>query len=169
MLGSFKEFFLLREEDEEKLANKYDTPFESILNSLKEKAIKVAFSEDDKNKCELFVRKGLDRDNSGEISWKELEIELTPKAADKYIGILENYKDNIKFGKLFYLCGSLRIARYVKEAYKTIKGLGDCDLYLLPFTAPAQRLSNFSYEDEKSQELLLKETARSTTNGKDTK
>ena len=80
MLGSFKEFFLLREEeDEEKLANKYDAPFESILNSLKEKAIKVAFSEDDKNKCELFVKKGLDRDNNGEISWKELEIELTPK------------------------------------------------------------------------------------------
>jgi len=98
-----------------------------------------------------------------------IEIELTPKSADKYIGILENYKDNIKFGKLFYLCGSLRIARYVKEAYKSIKGLGDCDLYLLPFIAPAQNLTNFSFEDETAQKELLKETARSTTNGKNTK
>lgn len=91
-----------------------------------------------------------------------LELELTPKAAKRYLNIMKNYKDNIKFGKLFYLCGSLRIARLVKDAYKAVGGLGDCDLFLLPFKAPAQRLETFSYENEVEQENLLKETAKNT-------
>ena len=89
-----------------------------------------------------------------------LELELTPKTPKRYIDILKNYKNNIKFGKLFYLCGSQRIAKLVKDAYKNIGGLGDCDLYLLPFTPPAQRLSNYSYEDEAKQEQLIKDTER---------
>ena len=92
-----------------------------------------------------------------------IEIELTPKHSEKYNVILENYKNNIKFGKLFYLCGSQKIAGLIKNAFKAIGGLGSCELFLLPFMPPSQRLQNYSSQDEIEQEKLLKETERSTT------
>lgn len=91
-----------------------------------------------------------------------IELELTPKQSVKYIDILENYKNNIKFGKLFYLCSSLRIARYVKEAYQKIGGLGRCELYILPFQSPAQRLELYNAENEQHQKNLIQETMRTT-------
>lgn len=140
MLGSFKEFFLLREaeSDEERLANKYDEPFEKTLISLNERAVRTAFSEDDKNKCELFVKKGLDRDKSGEISWKELEVELTPKniglfcssqglGSNDFIIDLKNYlyflaiKQNLSRANLLTKEGKLvRDTRFVKPENITI-------------------------------------------------
>ena len=90
-----------------------------------------------------------------------IEIELSPKTPDKYKGIMNNYKNNVKFGKLFYLCGSQRIARLIKDAYKAVGGLGDCELFLVPFIPPAMRLDNYTTEDEQGQRELLQETHRS--------
>lgn len=101
------------------------------------------------------------RDNGKPKSFA-IEIELSPKSANKYIAILNNYKNNIKFGKLFYLCGNLRIAKLIKDAFNNVKGLGSCELYLMPFTAPAQRLRDYSIENDKEQGKLLLQTERST-------
>lgn len=97
------------------------------------------------------------RDNGMPKSFA-IEIELSPKGADKYIAIMQNYKNNVKFGKLFYLCGSQRIAKLVKDAFKAVKGLGTCELYLLPFTAPQQQLENYSLEENTESVSLLKKT-----------
>lgn len=93
-----------------------------------------------------------------------IEIELTAKQQDKYTAIMNNYKDNIKFGKLFYLCGSQKIANLVKNSFKTVGGLGKCELFLLPFTPPQQRLLNYSEKDEIEQSELIKKTEVSTNN-----
>jgi hypothetical protein len=85
-----------------------------------------------------------------------IEIELSAKTADKYNDIMRQYKDNIKFGKLFYLCGNNRIARLIKDAFKEVKGLGTCELYILPFTPPALRLTDYSLQDEENQKSLIK-------------
>lgn len=92
-----------------------------------------------------------------------IEIELSAKTADKYLQIMKNYQNNIKFGTLVYLAGTPRIARLVKDAFVAVKGLGTCDLFLIPFTPPAMRLSNFSIKDEQEQGQLLVNTAKSTS------
>lgn len=84
-----------------------------------------------------------------------IEIELSAKTAIKYNQIMKNYKNNPKFGKLFYLCGNQRIARLVKEAFKAVGGLGTCELFLLPFIPPAMRLSNYTSKDESNQADIL--------------
>ena len=103
----------------------------------------------------------LPRDN-GKAKSFAIEIELSAKTGDKYINIMKNYKDNIKFGKLFYLIGSKRIAKLVKDAYKSVGGLGQCELFLVPFIAPQQKLSNYTYENEQQQKQLIQETARNS-------
>ena len=85
-----------------------------------------------------------------------IEIELTQKPAGKYDAIMQSYKDNIKYGKVFYLCGNQKIAKLVKEAFQRAKGLGSCELYILGFTPPSMNIGNFNYEDEKEQSKLLK-------------
>lgn len=72
-----------------------------------------------------------------------IEIELSSKHKRKYDQILFNYKNNIKFGKLFYLVGDRRIGALIKESYKRIGGLGMCELYLVPYSPPAQTLKNY--------------------------
>ena len=84
-----------------------------------------------------------------------IELELSAKTLDKYVGIMDSYKNNNKFLKVFYLCGNARIATLIKQAFQKIGGLGTCELYLLPFTPPALRLSNFSAKDEQIQYNLL--------------
>lgn len=80
-----------------------------------------------------------------------VELELTAKNEEKYDVIMQSYKNNIKFGKLFYLCASQRISRLIKEAFQRAEGLGTCELYILPFTPPSMRLENFTAEDERNQ------------------
>ena len=71
---------------------------------------------------------------------------------------MRNYKDNIKFGTLLYFCGTARIARMVREAFDVVGGLGTCELFLLPYTPPAMKLSNYSIHDEEEQGKLLLKT-----------
>ena len=87
-----------------------------------------------------------------------IEIELSPKSKEKYEQIMRNYKDNIKFGTLLYFCGTARIARMIREAFDVVGGLGTCELFLLPYTPPAMKLSNYSIHDEESQGKLLLKT-----------
>jgi len=100
--------------------------------------------------------------DSGKAKSYAIEIELSPKTLDKYTQIMNNYKNNIKFGKLFYLIGSKRIAKLIKDAYKKVGGLGSCELFLVPFTPPAMKLDNYTIEDEQAQRVLIQETQRST-------
>lgn len=85
-----------------------------------------------------------------------IELELSAKTPNKYIKIMQHYKDNLKFGKLMYLCGTKRIAKMVKDAFQAVKGLGTCELYLMPFAPPALRLENFSMADENDQANMIK-------------
>lgn len=84
-----------------------------------------------------------------------IEIELSDKTIDRYVDIMRHYKDNIKFGKLFYLCASTYITNLVKRAFKEVGGLGNCELYILPYIPPAMKLSNYRSESEKRQKALL--------------
>lgn len=86
-----------------------------------------------------------------------IEVELTSKGPDRYEKILNNYKNNIKFGKLFYLAGDVKVAKDIMTAYKKIgEDLGSCKLYLMPFKTPAMKMSNYSFEDEETTKRVFK-------------
>lgn len=85
-----------------------------------------------------------------------IELELSAKTPDKYEQIMKNYKNNLTFGKLYYLCGSRRIANLVTDAYKVVGGLGSCRLFIIPYESPAQRLSNYTESDESAKRTILK-------------
>ena len=84
-----------------------------------------------------------------------IELELSSKTAAKYLQIMKNYRNNIKFGKLYYLCGSSRIMKMVKDAYDSVGGLGTCELFIVPFIPPANRMSNYTAKDEHKQRIML--------------
>ena len=79
--------------------------------------------------------------DKGKAKSYAIEIELSIKQS--YEHILENYKDNNKFGSLFYLVGNHQIANKIKKAYTKLGGLGSCELFLLPYQAPAQKLEYY--------------------------
>lgn len=94
---------------------------------------------------------------NGEARSIAIEIELTSKGVEKYIKILQNYTDNQKFGKLFYLVGDTRVANVITQAYEKVgKSLGSCELYIIPFTTPAMKLSNYSFEEDEKQKRILR-------------
>lgn len=94
-------------------------------------------------------------------SWA-IEMELSAKTKNKYDKIMQSYKNNLIYGYLIYLCGNNNIVEKVKNAYKEIGGLGTCKLFVAPWTAPAQRISNYSAKEEKSFKILLNSTIKST-------
>ena len=91
-----------------------------------------------------------------------IELELSAKTPDKYIQIMKNYKNNLIYGKLFYLCATTRISKLVTEAYKAVEGLGTCRLFIVPFVPPAQKLSTYKLEDETIQKTMLKLTIKNS-------
>lgn len=93
-------------------------------------------------------------------SWA-IEMELTKKW--KYDKIMELYKNNLVYGYVLYLCGNNSIVEKVKKAYKDVGGLGTCRLFVAPWKAPAQRITNYSREDEKAIKILLKSSINNTT------
>lgn len=99
------------------------------------------------------------KENGQPQSWA-IEMELTPKF--KYDKIMELYKNNLVYGYVLYLCGNNTIVEKVKKAYRDIGGLGHCRLFVAPWAAPAQRITNYSATEEKAFKLLLKSTAIST-------
>lgn len=94
-----------------------------------------------------------------------IELELSAKTPQKYAQIMKNYKNNLIYGKLFYLCGSARIKQLVMDAYKEIGGLGSCRLFIVPFVPPAQRLSTYKLEDETIQKTILNLTIKNSKKG----
>lgn len=101
----------------------------------------------------------------GKAQSYSIELELSAKTPKKYEQIMKNYKNNLTFGKLFYLCGNRRIANLVTEAYKLVGGLGSCRLFIIPYASPAQRLSNFTEVEETAQKTILKLSVKNTKKG----
>lgn len=138
----------------------------------------LEFQADDKGNFPYFTLVGWTDDNKmstqkpdvvvpiprvdGKPQSCSIELELTAKNPDKYDQIMKNYKNNLVFGKLFYLCGNSRIADLVITAYKKVGGLGSCRLFIVPYVSPAQRLSNYSIKDEETQKTMLKLTTTAT-------
>jgi len=65
-----------------------------------------------------------------------IEVELTDKKVD-YQESLNRYKDNNKFGVVYWLCNSNAIAQSLKTAYKEIGGTGSCRVVLQEFIIPS--------------------------------
>lgn len=75
------------------------------------------------------------RDN-GKSKSIAVEVELTDKRVD-YKESLLRYKDNNKFGVVYWLCNSSAIATSLKNAYKEIGGCGSCKVVLQEFVIPS--------------------------------
>lgn len=100
------------------------------------------------------------RDDDGRPQSWAIEMELTSKY--NYTNIMNLYKNNLIYGHVLYLCGDNRIVEKVKKAYKEVGGLGTCKLYVAPWAAPAQRISDYSDKEEKAFKILLKSTKDTT-------
>ena len=92
-----------------------------------------------------------------------IELELTAKTAERYDLIMQSYKNNIKFGKVFYLCASQRIMKMVKDAFNRANGLGTCQLFIVPYTAPSMEIANFTQDSEVEQMELFNVSNSMTT------
>lgn len=94
-------------------------------------------------------------------SWA-IEMELSSKMGYRYDKIMQSYRNNLIYGYVLYLCGNNRIVEQVKKAYKEADGLGTCRLFVAPWTAPAQRITNYSAKEEQAYRQLLDSTHNST-------
>ena len=99
------------------------------------------------------------KENGQPQSWA-IEMELTAKF--KYDKIMQLYKNNLIYGQVLYLCGNNTIVEKVKKAYRETGGLGTCKLFVAPWAAPAQRITNYSEKEEKAFKILLKSTINNT-------
>lgn len=100
------------------------------------------------------------RNDKGQPQSWAIEMELTSKF--KYDKIMELYKNNLVYGYVLYLCGNNTIVEKVKKAYKEAGGLGATRLFVAPWTAPAQRITNYSTVEENAMKTLIKATVNST-------
>lgn len=94
-------------------------------------------------------------------SWA-IEMELSAKTGNRYDKIMQSYKNNLVYGYVLYLCGNNYIVEQVKKAYKEADGLGTCRLFVAPWTAPAQRITNYTAKEESAYKMLLDSTIKST-------
>lgn len=106
------------------------------------------------------------RINGKPQSWA-IEMELSAKSGQRYDKIMQSYEDNLIYGYVLYLCGNNSIVEKVKTAYKDIGGLGTCRLFIAPWTAPAQRITNYSAKEETAYRMLLDSTHKSTKTSED--
>ncbi len=83
-----------------------------------------------------------------------IELELTAKTKEKYDNIMLNYKNNLTFGKLFYLCATRGIANLVTNAYRNVGGLGSCRLFIVPYVAPAQKLYDVRQDEVATKNII---------------
>ena len=74
--------------------------------------------------------------NNGNPQSIAIEIELTNKRTVNYVETLKRYKDNNKFGSLYWLCNNNSISAALRSAYDEIDGTGTCKMYLLEFVVP---------------------------------
>lgn len=97
-----------------------------------------------------------------------IELELSPKTGNRYDKIMNSYQNNKIYGTLIYLCGNNYIVEQVKKANRACEGLGTCSLRVIPWTAPAQRITNYSSKEETAYRQLLDTTLDSTKAKKET-
>lgn len=74
--------------------------------------------------------------NNGKSQSIAIEIELSNKRID-YEEACKRYKDNNKFGVVYWLCNGSSIANYIREAYQKVGGTGSCRTELLEFIIPS--------------------------------
>ena len=98
---------------------------------------------------------------SGNPQSCSIELELTAKTKEKYDVIMYNYRNNLTFGCLFYLCATNGIANLVRKAYINIGGLGTCRLFIVPYVAPAQKIYDVK-QDELATKQIVKLTVDNT-------
>jgi hypothetical protein len=67
-----------------------------------------------------------------------IEVELSNKKAD-YEEAMLRYKDNNKFGSVYWLCNGSSIAAYIREAHEKVRGTGTCRTELLEFVIPSPK------------------------------
>jgi len=133
----------------------------------------LATEDDSKNKNGIYTQRPdlvipAFRIEGKPQSWA-IEMELTAKTGVRYDKIMQSYKDNLIYGYVLYLCGNNYIVEKVKNAYKEIGGLGNCRLFVAPWTAPAQRITNYSAKEESAYKMLLDSTHQSTKASEDVK
>lgn len=65
-----------------------------------------------------------------------IEVELTNKKAHNYIETMERYKNNNKFGAVYWLCSDGSTAEALRQAYEEVGGCGSCRVHMLEFKIP---------------------------------
>lgn len=65
-----------------------------------------------------------------------VEVELTNKRVN-YEESLNRYKNNNKYGAVYWLCNSSAIVQSLKAAYEAVGGTGDCRMMLSEFVIPS--------------------------------
>ena len=98
-------------------------------------------------------------ENGQPQSWA-IEMELTKKW--KYDKIMNLYKNNLVYGYVLYLCGNNNIVESVKRAYQEAGGLGTTRLFVAPWAAPAQRMTNYSKKEEEAMKIMINSTLNNT-------
>lgn len=127
----------------------------------------LATEDTTKNKNGIYTQRpdlvipAIRSENGQPQSWA-IEMELSAKLGCRYDKIMQSYKNNLIYGFVLYLCGNNNIVEKIKKAYKEAGGLGTCRLFVAPWTAPAQRITNYSAKEENAFKILLKSTQKST-------
>ena len=161
--------------DPQYLKDKQDQLIQSIRNRDKftmefsELSLFTLITEDNsaKNKTGYYTQRpdlvipSIRATNGQPLSWA-IEMELSPKPGIRYEKIMQSYKNNLIYGFLVYLCGNNYIVEQVKKAYKEAGGLGTCKLYVAPWVAPAQRITDYSIVEETAYRNLLSLTEQNT-------
>ena len=65
-----------------------------------------------------------------------IEVELTNKRSLNYEETMNRYKDNNKFGTVYWLCSTSATIQNLREAYKITGGTGKCKTKIIEFEIP---------------------------------
>lgn len=66
-----------------------------------------------------------------------IEVELSNKRAINYVETLTRYKNNNKYGSVYWLCNTPNISNALRQAYDEIGGTGTCKTVLMEFIIPS--------------------------------
>lgn len=65
-----------------------------------------------------------------------IEVELTNKRSLNYEETMKRYKDNNKYGSVYWLCSEANTLKELRDAYRAVGGTGSCKMKLLEFEIP---------------------------------
>lgn len=69
-----------------------------------------------------------------------IEVELSNKRAIKYEETMNRYKDNNKYGTVYWLCNTPNIANALRDAYKETGGTGATKMKLIEYIIPENEM-----------------------------